>query len=395
MRHCPTARLLITTLALAWVPTLAQEAPSEKPPARPDTLTVEAKDASVAELVRIMGRAVPIQVVLDEGAVGRKVTVNLPNVDPETALQAICEAAGLHWTRQGDIYVVGAAPRLFQVETSQPTVARPGAWRLWDGMLADETASEPFAPIRTKVENGTLRGTLGDIVADLAGSGLDIALDPSMVVGMAERALELGWHGDANTVEHVLLRLAVTASLADPTGARLEPFVLLQWVEGDGQAMERWRVVPGPRWYAAQAGISHTEWSGDLDARVAATERGMAESGGHSATGYAGTWRGWAVETPEVLQKPIDLKVDDVPLTEALKALAAELGKPIGLAEGVSGDARVSMQAVHAPLHQVLRGILRPWGLTITYGRGDDFDGITVVPVFPQGTWFLDQPSTR
>jgi hypothetical protein len=239
---------------------------------------------------------------------------------------------------------------------------------------------------------------LGDIVADLAGSGLDIALDPSMVVGMAERALELGWHGDANTVEHVLLRLAVTASLTDPTGARLEPFVLLQWVEGDGQAMERWRVVPGARWYATQVGISPTEVRldfGGLDARVAAIEREMAQPGGTGATGYAGTWRGWAVETPEVLQKPIDLKVDDVPLTEALKALAAELGKPIGLAEGVSGDARVSMQAVHAPLHQVLRGILRPWGLTITYDHGEDFDGVTVVPVFPQGTWFLDQPSTR
>jgi len=49
----------------------------------------------------------------------------------------------------------------------------------------------------------------------------------------------------------------------------------------------------------------------------------------------------------------------------------------------VKADAQVSVHAQGAPIIQVLTDILRPLGLTITYARGEEFDGVTVVPQAP------------
>jgi len=38
------------------------------------------------------------------------------------------------------------------------------------------------------------------------------------------------------------------------------------------------------------------------------------------------------------------------------------------------------VHAKAAPLIQVLTDILKPLGLTITYARGEEFSGVTVVP---------------
>jgi type II secretory pathway component GspD/PulD (secretin) len=99
------------------------EAPSADAPGR-NLVSIEATDAALSELIRMLGKAADVKIVLADD-IERTVTVNLPEVDVEIALQAIVEAAGCYWQKKGDIYVVTKDPPTLQTGTIAPPPAGP------------------------------------------------------------------------------------------------------------------------------------------------------------------------------------------------------------------------------------------------------------------------------
>jgi len=339
-----------------------------------DTLvTVEAADASVAEVVRMLSRAADVQIVFADMP-DQKVSVKLPNVSAEVAIQAICDAAGLRMTKRDGVFIL--EPGNVQVQVSNAFSLSQRSWRGWRGRLSEEIATREFEPRRTKVENGwNLVGTLGDVVEDLKAAGVDISIDPSATLGLVETEMSLPWRGGKNTVEHVLLRLALAVEDGCPD------VILLQWTDEDLHVTDRLRVVPGNRWTGPLTFQNAYNAYGEVLGRIPRVSTYVLEAPGGERSAYVEN--PYAVPpggVPAALQAKIDLDLADVPLSEALEAIEAKLEKPINLAEGVKADKKVSVHAKEAPIIRVLTDVLRPLGLAITYAEGDEFAGVTVVP---------------
>ena len=368
-----TLALVVVALGCTQARTLADPKPPEVVPGEGALVSIEATDASVLELVRMLSRAADVKVVL-AAMPDKLVTVKLPAVSADVAVQAICDAAGLKLTKRDGIFVIG--PGNIRVEVSSAGPATQSTWRTWDGQLSEDTATRAFEPQRTNVKDGSrLTGTLGDLVEDLKAAGADISVDPSATLGVLDSPLELPWHGGRNTVEAVLLRWALSAR-SGPLGT-----ALLQWLDEGGQATDRLRIVPGDRWTdLSSLGNAYTRY-GLAFRQTPSLPLYVPEGGRLQFNLYSDNLYAWPPgEVPAPLQAKIDLDLTDVPLTEALKAIEAKLGKPVTLAEGVKADTKVSVHAEGAPIIQVLTDVLRPLGLTITYARGEEFSGVTVIP---------------
>ncbi len=384
------SRPTMTILALAWAVTLAvaQPEPPDGAASGPRRITISLANTPIAQAVRMLARMSDLKVVLGTGAGERTVTVSLQDVDAESALQAICEAAGLQWSERDGVFVLETKPGDVQVTVAPVRRIPAASWRPWDGRLPDELAALEFVPLRTKTVQGEskLTGTLSAIVDDLKSAGVDIGIDPSATVGLAETALELGWHGERNTVEHVLLRLAVAARTA-AAGPRPGRFTVVRYVDPDLNTTDRLRVVPGDRLFDT-FGV-YEPFSRYLGAAAAPAMPGLADIPAPpdpAALGDLLREQHALIEAaPAPLQTKIDLDLTDVHLSEALEALEAKLGMPITLAEGVTADPTVSVHVQGAAILRVLCDILRPLGLTITYARGDDFHGVTVIPMLTTG----------
>ena len=393
MGHRPGMYLLVTSLVLAWAAVLPRgaQAQPETPPHGGNVVTIDATDASVPELIRMLSRAADARIVLAADQ-GRRVSVNLREAGLEEALNAICDAAGLRWELLGDIYVV--EPGNVEVQVVDGPVLE--SWRTWDGRLPEEVAVLEFVPVRTTVEGGSkLKGTLSAIVDDLKAAGMDIAIDPTATVGLAETVLEVGWHGDRNTVEHVLLRVAMAAR-AEEGGFTGPRFTVLQHADQDQHPTGRLRVVPGDRWTGPGGLYDHFGRYLGLRQPVVAPPDAFAAVGwqGEAELNDLLLERDAALKAaPAPLQAKIDLDLVEVPLSGALEAIEARLGKPISLAEGVKADTKVTVRVREAPILRVLPGILRPLGLTISYARGDEFAGVTVVPLQPKSVdlFYMDR----
>jgi hypothetical protein len=374
--HRAIRRLVLAGLVLGAVHVRlwAEPEPPEVVRGAGTYVTIDATDASVVELVRMLARATNAKIVLAADPAAR-LTVKLRGTTLKQALDTICALAGLQWTTRDGIIIVDQGK--VRVEVSPGPAKLEGNWRTWGGQLSEEMAALEFVPVRMRSAEGEgrLRGTLGDVVGDLKAAGVDISVDPSATVGLVETALELPWHGGPNTVETVLLRLALAAGSGSPRIA------LLQWVDEEGHTTDRLRVVPSTRWPGAL-----NEYVQALDQatymRPFVTYGPMGE---RNVQWYSsGCDPFMATEPPPAaLQAKIDLDLTEVPLSDALKAIEAKLGKPVNLAEGVKADTKVSVHAKEAPIIRVLTDILRPLNLSITYAGGDEFNGVTVVPSIP------------
>ncbi len=418
--------MLVAILAIAPIQLgLCEGDGAESPPEPPPTINLHATGADVAELVELLSRATGTRIVV-RAAGSAPVTLSVEDVSIDGALDAVTGAAGLDWTRQGDIIVIRERPADARLEyrvlddnalaltvregpaivpippqagfALTDLVERDPSWTAWRGDLAEELGAEPFIPISCTVDDGRLRlkGSLSGVVEDLTAAGLDISLDPGLTVGTADTAVDLPWT-EESTVEQVALRLCVVLSAGD-VGVSM-----VQHKDDEGNLTDRLRIVPANRWgemfgrmpppvppVAAGAlrlvepfiGVDQIDLGRivlDNATRAYVDAAGALRVDPLGAVAFEPLVEN--ADIPEPMQKRIDLDLKDATLTDALDAIAAELGHPIELADGVNRETTVTVSLKQAPIHQALQTIVLQLGLIPKYERGEAFDGVIVVPL--------------
>lgn len=135
------ARLIAATVfvllaATSWA--AAGHAADETPPTSTPPINLTVTDASITDLMAMLSEATGINIVVGQDVTGRIPSVNLRDVTVEEALRKIALAAGLHWYKDGNGYLVTAK--------ALPPDALPGA----DGTGTPATpalTSSPAAPV--------------------------------------------------------------------------------------------------------------------------------------------------------------------------------------------------------------------------------------------------------
>jgi len=120
----------VLLIALAW--SAMAVAQTDTPP----KLTLDATDASLAEVVPMMSTATGVTILATESAAQARVTVDLADVDVDPAVQAVAEAIDGSWLRT---YVIEPAGQEPVEETASSVIDRlQVAWRDWMLSRTDE-----------------------------------------------------------------------------------------------------------------------------------------------------------------------------------------------------------------------------------------------------------------
>ncbi|MBC7286765.1 MAG: hypothetical protein H5T86_01730 [Armatimonadetes bacterium] len=118
---------VVVALATLWGgQAFCQDAQAPEPSGT--SVTIDAKDVDIAEVLRMLGKAGGVNIVVGQNVQGSIDTINLHDVDIETALRIIAEAQGLYWYKEGNVYVVtGVKPvgRLGNGEQTTTTEPKP------------------------------------------------------------------------------------------------------------------------------------------------------------------------------------------------------------------------------------------------------------------------------
>jgi len=101
---------------------------AEEPAGSEQLINITVKDAAVAEVLHMIGRAGSVNVVVGAGVEGRIKSINLTDVTVEQALQYIALAQNLYWRKLGNAYLVSAQPPPMPVAPQPPqaTEVAPG-----------------------------------------------------------------------------------------------------------------------------------------------------------------------------------------------------------------------------------------------------------------------------
>jgi hypothetical protein len=416
--------VLVGLTACPVAPALCDDVESADATRRTTTqrVTIHATEAKATEVLRMIGNASDVKIVYSTKR-SPSVTLDVTEVPVDQAIRAVTDAAGLVVRRQGDVYIVERVDDLADITLvpgeavdvgwevnpealEQATMAyrlgldhagavaaaygalegQQGNWEAWRGDLPDDVARAAFEPTETATsEDGTrLQGTLSAMVEDLKAGGVDITLDPTLTVGHIQEQIGIPWYEGA-TVDHVALCLAV-ATAADRTGVSI-----VRHKGEEGEAADRLRVVPANRWGVGAGNV--VTWTrpnvvfdqfGNRKVQWVLPQQEFTIRGDVPILGelpVLGELFQAQANVPEPLQKRIDLELKDVPLEQALEAISEELGHPITLEEGIKRDTNVTVSLKQAPIHQVLQTVLLQLGLMAKYEKGEDFDGVTVVPL--------------
>ncbi len=109
MRNFYVVCVTALVAALIAATAIAQQQAPGNPMQQP--VDIEAEDVDVVEALRVLSQLTGANIIIGEGVQGQRLPlVKLQGVTVETALQMLCEAAGLYWYRDGDVFVVSAKP---------------------------------------------------------------------------------------------------------------------------------------------------------------------------------------------------------------------------------------------------------------------------------------------
>lgn len=153
---------LFVTLLLQ-VPIRAEAAPSD---VGQNLVTLQVQDADLCEVVSMLMKETRANIIIaDRDKIKKTITANLYDVPLEEALEKIVKANGLHWYKEGDVYVISAEPRPEPVEKiSTPPVEKSAP-------PAPETPSTtPSQPTRIETEKFVLKYAHPRDIAALLGA---------------------------------------------------------------------------------------------------------------------------------------------------------------------------------------------------------------------------------
>ena len=133
--HRPSLRIILTAaLVAAGVaaltgPTVARAADGA-PAASGEELrpiNIDVKDAPIADVLRMLGKAAGVNIVLGAGVTGTVEAISLHDVTVDVALQVIADAQNLHVYQHDNVYVVSKeAPKGTQLAGTPAPAPVPG-----------------------------------------------------------------------------------------------------------------------------------------------------------------------------------------------------------------------------------------------------------------------------
>jgi type II secretory pathway component GspD/PulD (secretin) len=118
-----------------------------------DRITVDARNAELADVIRLIGMQAGRNVVADGSIKPLRITFRLRNVDADTALSTLAQAYGLQTHRDGDVVLVGEAGTMNRRFSDAST---PGSPRTDVFVLSRAKPDEMSAALLAALPSGTV-----------------------------------------------------------------------------------------------------------------------------------------------------------------------------------------------------------------------------------------------
>lgn len=182
-----TLALLVGGLAIAGAVWGQTTEPDSTP------ISIEARDVSVTEALRMLAKAAGANIVIGPDVSGTLPSIELHDVTVETALRIIATAHGLYWYKDGNVYIVSSQPPKSQPATSTAAPAAGPATTVQTNEAAIEIpgATAPAAPTQPAIPAPPLQPGPSSVTEE-GRPGLVTALIPLKYANAAQVALMFG-----------------------------------------------------------------------------------------------------------------------------------------------------------------------------------------------------------
>lgn len=175
---------LVIPGAVAW----AQAADPESTP-----ISIDAKDVSVTEALRMLAKAAGVNIVIGPDVSGTLPSIELHDVTVETALRIIATAHGLYWHKDGNVFIVSSQPPRTQPATGTAAPAVVPATTVQTNEAAVEVpgATAPTVPAQPTIPAPPLQPGPSSVTEE-GRPGLVTALIPLKYANAAQVAMMFG-----------------------------------------------------------------------------------------------------------------------------------------------------------------------------------------------------------
>ena len=115
---------IVACIAATLVVSPGIKAASADTPADEAPINIDVRDMAVGDVLRMLARAADVNIIVGKGVAGEISSLTLRDVSVEMALQAITEANGYYWRKDGNIYFVTSVeppvPVVVEADAGQP-----------------------------------------------------------------------------------------------------------------------------------------------------------------------------------------------------------------------------------------------------------------------------------
>ncbi len=291
------ACVAVWVAACALIATCALSSAEKSSQAASLPIDIDAKDVSVSEVLRMLGKAAGVNIIVGQDVKGTVDAISLHDITVEDALRLIAEAQGLYWYKDAsNTYVVtGVPPRRLQTATSsapapstssapaQPTVVPPvqptsAAPTQPAPAVAQPQPSEPAIPV-PPISPGT--STVTTKTKDRSKL-MQTALIRLNYISAAEVADMLGgrivWGASGGSLDLPTPASARRRAYGAASAVAAEASVL-GGLGGGRRTLASWRQFPGPGGVGGAYGGRGGRYGGIA---------GGAYGGGYGRAGYGG-----------------------------------------------------------------------------------------------------------
>jgi general secretion pathway protein D len=109
-------------------------------------INIDVRDMAVSEVLRMLGQAGNVNIIVGEGVTGRVKSLTLRDVPVEAAIRRVAEAHGCYWRLDDNVYLVSDRPLLTQ-GTGVTVRPEPGEVEGEEGQPPEGTGGVPPPPV--------------------------------------------------------------------------------------------------------------------------------------------------------------------------------------------------------------------------------------------------------